>query len=114
MPSDAAQFASRFYDFEFGPFAAPGTRALLSGSGRRQPEDRAINLLAEGSVAALAVPRPDGGLPLKQDDELARVVARGAHCLFNRGLSGRSWSLCTRFPVSCARRSSTSRPADSA
>ena len=86
LPSDAVDLVSPFYDFQFGAFAEPGTRAVLADRGGQRPEDRVIDLLRLGSVCALTLPTPDAGPPLEQDDELARAAAELAcRLLYRKG-----------------------------
>jgi hypothetical protein len=63
LPHDSVSLVRSFYDFDFGAFAAPGERAILAAQGARDPLDRALGLLREGSVVAVTVPTPDAGPP---------------------------------------------------
>lgn len=85
LPHDTAALVQPFYDFPFGAFAAPGSRAVLCTDGRRRTAvDRAIDALGDGSVVALTVPTPDTGPPIEYDDELAKVAANVVARLLDR------------------------------
>lgn len=92
LPHDAAAMVRNFYDFDFGAFAAPGERALLTEKGGRSAADRAIDLLRGGSAVGLTVPTPDAGPPLEVDEDLAatavdlvkRLLARDARVKIGR------------------------------
>jgi hypothetical protein len=86
LPHDTAALVRAFYDFDFDAWSGPGERRLITetaGDGRG--EDRAIDLLATGSVAVLAVPTPDAGPPLEDDVEVAAKAAAVARRLLERG-----------------------------
>jgi hypothetical protein len=86
LPPDTAALVRAFYDFDFDAWSAPGERRLVAGAaGSGSGEDRAIDLLAGGSVAVLTVPTPDAGPPLEEDVELAAKAAAVARRLLERG-----------------------------
>jgi AAA domain len=86
LPHDTAAMVRAFYDFDFDAWSAPGERRLLaSASGAERGEDAAIDCLATGSVAVLALPTPDSGPPLEEDVELAAKAVGVACRLLERG-----------------------------
>ncbi len=90
LPHDTAAMVRSFYDFDFDSWAGPGDRRLRfdeakGGSSERRGADAAIDLLASGSIAMLALPTPDAGPPLEEDLELARAAAEVARRLLARG-----------------------------
>jgi len=89
LPSDAVELVRPFYDFEFAAFAAPSERAVLADLGGPSPVDRAIDLLREGSVAAMTLPTPEAGPPLECDEELAKTAAGVAARLLARAATAR-------------------------
>ena len=85
LPHDTAAAIESFYDFSFGAVAAPGSRRLLSaGTKKRHPLDRAIDLLAEGSVVGVTIPTPEEGPPMSYDSALAKVSAELAKRMLDR------------------------------
>ncbi|MGH7427770.1 MAG: AAA domain-containing protein [Candidatus Methylomirabilaceae bacterium] len=84
LPYDAADLVRPFYDFEFGAFAQPGERGVLVGPGGKRPEDRLLDLLRDGSAAALTLPTPDHGPPLEQDVDVAEAAAKLVKTLLSR------------------------------
>jgi hypothetical protein len=85
LPHDAADLVRPFYDFEFGAFAQPGERRVAVDPGGKAPQDRLLNLLRDGSAAALTLPTPDHGPPLEQDIEVAEAATRVIKALLGRG-----------------------------
>lgn len=85
LPHDAAALVRPFYDFEFGAFAQPGERQVAVDPGGKAPHDRLIDLLRDGSAAALTLPTPDHGPPLEQDTEVAEVATTVVKALLGRG-----------------------------
>jgi hypothetical protein len=89
LPHDAVELIRPFYDFHFDALAEPGERAVLTDRGGREPIDKAIDLLAAGSVGGVTLPTPDGGPPLEKDEEVAHLAVRLAERLLARGASVR-------------------------
>lgn len=85
LPHDAAGLVRQFYDFDFGATAAEGERAVLTPAGGRSEEDRVIDSLAHGSIAAMTLPTPDEGPPLSADTELAEHAAKLVQRMLKRG-----------------------------
>jgi hypothetical protein len=85
LPHDAADLVRPFYDFEFGAFAQPGERQVSLDRGGKASQDRLLDLLREGSAAALTLPTPDHGPPLEQDLEVADAATRVVKALLARG-----------------------------
>jgi hypothetical protein len=85
LPHDTVQLIQPFYDFPFGSFAGPGERAIVADQRGRTPMDRAIDLLREGSVAAVTLPTPASGPPLERDEEVAAIAAEIVARLLERG-----------------------------
>jgi hypothetical protein len=85
LPHDSAAFVRSFYDFEFGAFAQPGERRVSLESGGKSPDDRLLDLLRDGSAAALTLPTPDHGPPLEQDVEVAAAAVGIVKALLRRG-----------------------------
>jgi hypothetical protein len=75
LPSDAAALVRPFYDFEFEAFAEPGERQVVVEGKGREPRERALDLLREGTAVGLTIPTPDAGPPLERDEEVAAVAA---------------------------------------
>jgi hypothetical protein len=84
LPHDSAAMVRAFYDFDFDSWASPGERRLVAEAGSGGGADRAIDLLASGSVAMLALPTPDAGPPLEEDVEVAVAAANVARQLLER------------------------------
>ncbi|MCA2992382.1 AAA family ATPase [Gemmatimonas sp.] len=84
LPHDTVELIRPFYDFEFDAWAQPGERSVRPTRGGNEPFDGAIDLLEEGTVAALAIPTPESGPPLECDDEVAAVAAGLAARLIDR------------------------------
>lgn len=74
LPHDSAQIVQTFYDFEFGSFAGPGERAVLTRKQGSKDIDRALAVLADRSTVALTIPTPESGPPMEKDDALARLT----------------------------------------
>jgi hypothetical protein len=87
LPHDTATMVQAFYDFPFDSWAAPGERRVLAPreQGAARGADAAIDLLATGSVAVLALPTPAGGPPLEEDVEVAEAAAAVVRRLLARG-----------------------------
>src|SRR5439155_24348541 len=85
LPHDAADLVRPFYDFEFGAFAQPGERKVFLEPGGKGSHDRLLDLLRQGSAAALTLPTPDHGPPLEQDVEVANAATRVVKALLARG-----------------------------
>jgi AAA domain len=89
LPADAVDLVRPFYDFDFEAWARDGERSVDPGRrprpGGTDDVDAAIDLLATGSVAALAVATPKEGPPLEEDMALARAAAGLAVRLLDRG-----------------------------
>jgi len=85
LPHDAADLVRPFYDFDFGAFAQPGERRVSLDPGGKGPQDRLLDLLRDGSAAALTLPTPDHGPPLEQDVELAAAAVKVVKSLLARG-----------------------------
>jgi hypothetical protein len=89
LPHDAVELIRPFYDFHFDAMAEPGERAVTAPRGGVEPIDRAIDLLATGSVVGVTLPTPDGGPPLERDEEVARLAVHLAERLLVREASAR-------------------------
>jgi hypothetical protein len=77
LPADSVDLVRPFYDFDFDAWALPGERFVgvpRPGDGGEQV-DPVLDLLGDGSVAALTLPTPKIGPPLEADLEVARVAA---------------------------------------
>src|SRR6266567_2246461 len=85
LPHDAADLVRPFYDFDFGAFAQPGERRVSMDPGGHGPQDRVLDLLRDGSAAALTLPTPDHGPPLEQDTDVAEVARKVVNALLGRG-----------------------------
>jgi hypothetical protein len=85
LPHDAVELIKPFYDFTFGSFTGPGERVISADKPGRTRVDRAIDLLREGSVAAVTLGTPASGPPLERDDEVAAVAAEIVTRLLERG-----------------------------
>lgn len=85
LPHDAVDLVRPFYDFEFGAFARPGERRISLDSGGKGPQDRLLDLLRDGSSAALTLPTPDHGPPVEQDTEVAETATKVVKALLARG-----------------------------
>jgi len=84
LPSDAVSLLQPFYDFPFAAWALPSERAVLANGRVAEPVDRAINLLAEGSVVALTSPTADDLPPADMDEEIADLAVQVAARLIER------------------------------
>jgi AAA domain len=84
LPADAVSLLQPFYDFPFGAWALPTERAVVANGSAAGPIDRAINLLAVGSVVALTSPTVDDLPPADMDDEIADLAVRVAARLIDR------------------------------
>ncbi|MGH8542890.1 MAG: hypothetical protein ACREX3_04475, partial [Gammaproteobacteria bacterium] len=86
LPFDSVDLVRPFYDFPFGAWARAGERyvGVPSPRHRDHPSDRALDLLSDGSVAALVLPTPPEGAPLELDLEVARAAAGVAARLIER------------------------------
>jgi hypothetical protein len=87
LPHDTAAMVQAFYDFPFDSWAAPGERRLeTAGAGNaRGGVDAALDKLASGSVAVLALPTPEAGPPLEEDLEIAEAAAALVKRVLERG-----------------------------
>lgn len=73
LPHDAVELIQSFYDFTFGAWALPGERAVVARKAGREPIDQAIDLLGDGSVAAVTC--PTGNEPPPETDEAVADLA---------------------------------------
>ena len=85
LPSDAAALVRPFYDFPFEAFAEPGERQIIVEGKGSKLEERALDLLREGTVIGLTIPTPDAGPPLERDEEIAAIAADTVKQLLRRG-----------------------------
>src|SRR5690606_6780385 len=87
LPADSVDLVRPFYDFEFGAWAGPGERLVrgLPPTNGSHEVDPAIDLLADGSVAALTLRTPPGGPPLELDEAIAALAAEAAARVLERG-----------------------------
>lgn len=74
LPHDSAKLVQSFYDFDFGSFAGPGERGVLTKKQGSKDIDHALAVLAERSTVALTIPTPDSGPPMEKDDALAKLA----------------------------------------
>lgn len=85
LPFDTARFVQSFYDFDFDSWAADGQRKITFDALEQTPEDRALAVLARGTIAALTLPTPDDAI--EADD---RAVAETVTRLVRRALEARA------------------------
>lgn len=87
LPNDSVDLVRPFYDFSFGAWARDGERYVEVPSPRHRDHlsDRTLDLLSNGSVAALVLPTPAEGSPLELDLEVAHAAAGVAARLIERG-----------------------------
>jgi hypothetical protein len=90
LPYDSVDLVRPFYDFEFEAWARPGERFVEVSAGRngRHRVDGALELLAEGSVAALTLATPPAGPPLELDAEIAVLAVETAVRLLEQNAIG--------------------------
>lgn len=84
LPHDTVPLVRPFYDFSFEATTGPGEQILICGNSGSSAEDRAVNLLREGSAAGLTIPTPDDGPPLDGDRALADLGVRFIKRLLGR------------------------------
>lgn len=84
LPADSAALIKELYDFDFESFAAPGQRRVITEKRGRSAEDRAIDLLGDGTAVGLTIPTPDAGPPMDVDEQLAEHAALLASRLLDR------------------------------
>ncbi len=84
LPADTVSLLQPFYDFPFSAWALPAERAVLVTGRVAEPVDRAIDLLASGSVVAVTNPTVDDLPPSDMDDDVAELVVRIAARLLER------------------------------
>ncbi len=84
LPADAVSLLQPFYDFPFAAWALPAERAVLTTGRFTEPVDRAIDLLASGSVVAVTNPTVDDLPPSDMDDDVAELAVRIAERLLER------------------------------
>lgn len=86
LPSDSVELVRQFYDFHFDAWAMPGERYCRSATPKKlDPIDRAINVLADRSIAIATLPTPLQGLPIN-DSEIVGLAVRFAERLIDRKL----------------------------
>jgi hypothetical protein len=106
LPHDAVGLVKRFYNFDFAAFAKPGERQVVLEKAGRKGEDRALDLLGEGSVVGVTVPTPDEGPLLSDDPAVADAAISVVKRLFNRNakfrIDGRFQSLKPEHVGLCA------------
>lgn len=86
LPWDSVELVRPFYDFEFGAWARAGERYVRTSRPRTSdPLDPALDLLADGSVAALTLATPREGPPLELDEEVARLAVATVTRVLDRG-----------------------------
>lgn len=76
LPHDTVGLIHPFYDFDFDAWAGPGERSVRVDVKGGDGMDRAMQLLATGSVVAVTIPTPDAGPPLERDEEVAATAAK--------------------------------------
>lgn len=84
LPADTVSLLQPFYDFPFAAWALPTERAVLATGRVAGPVDRAIDLLADGSVVAITNPTVDDLPPSDMDDGVADLAVRIAARLLER------------------------------
>lgn len=84
LPADAVSLLQPFYDFPFSAWALPAERSVRSAGRSREPIDRALDLLADGSVLALTCATPDELPRSDQDEEVADLAVQAAVRLLER------------------------------
>jgi hypothetical protein len=84
LPADAVSLLQPFYDFPFSAWALPSERAVLAAGRVAEPIDRAINLLADGSVVAVTNRTVDDLPPSDMDEDVADLAVRVAARLLER------------------------------
>jgi hypothetical protein len=87
LPHDAVGLVRHFYDFAFEALAVPGERFVKvnGGNGTTHELDPALEMLGEGSVAALTLPTHPEGPPFEVDPAVAGVAAEVTCRLLDRG-----------------------------
>lgn len=86
LPSDSVALVQTFYDFKFEPLAKEGERFVRP----KKPSDgsaidRTIDLLMTKSSVILTQPTGADGAPIETDRELAKVAAKIAQRIIDRG-----------------------------
>ncbi len=84
LPADTVDILQSFYDFGFLAWANPADRAVLCSRRNGDPIDRAIDLLADGSVCAVTRPTTDDPPPSDTDREMAELAVMIAERLVER------------------------------
>ena len=84
LPADTVGILQSFYDFGFLAWANPADRAVLCSRRNGDPIDRAIDLLADGSVCAVTRPTTDDPPPSDTDREMAELAVMIAERLVDR------------------------------
>lgn len=84
LPADTVDILQSFYDFGFLAWANPADRAVLCSRRNGDPIDRAIDLLADGSVCAVTKPTTDDPPPSDTDREVAELAVMIAERLVDR------------------------------
>ena len=84
LPADTVGILQSFYDFGFLAWADRGDRAVLCSRRNGDPIDRAIDLLADGSVCAVTRPTTDDPPPSDTDREVAELAVIIAERLIER------------------------------
>lgn len=84
LPADTVEILQSFYDFGFLAWANPADRAVLCSRRNDDPIDRAIDLLADGSVCAVTRPITDDPPPSDTDREVAELAVMIAERLVDR------------------------------
>ena len=69
LPHEAVDFVKPFYDFDFEPFVAKGTRGV------DLPTNHRFAALSDGRPMAITISTPDHGPPIEVDLDLAQVAA---------------------------------------
>ena len=85
LPHDSVDLVRPFYDFEFAALAQPGERSVAVGRANGHVADAALELLRDGSVAALTLPTPAEGPPLELDHAVAALASAAAVRALERG-----------------------------
>jgi len=84
LPHDTTALIQPFYEFPFESWSGPGERRVDAKGPRKDAYDAAIDLLADGSTAAITMPTPPSGPPLELDHDVATAAVETVKRLLAR------------------------------